>query len=376
LPETPPDEITEATGKDSVAIGKEIIMNQMEFKNYLQETKQMDKIEQAEPQSNIKNCIKSESQAGVMAGKKEAEVNRNLILEDTLAIKKLIVAEEVKQEERYLSTYKGLKTIHEENQEEIIEIKEIKRKQERIQIMNADINNKVTSNEEGSHHIDNNVEALKRLMEEKFDDNHALYQIDENIEKLKKVFEERITEMQAQIIRTGTDTTRRVVEVLENGKELIGQAITTKNTDQQTQEAHTRNMINFINTSTEEIKEMIIKNNRQTEFGEYIQKIYEDQRRDTEKLEAQHNAIFEKEEENRMILGEAKLELDRIVEMERSNGENQLALGKNQERATEKIEASQNEIKNTLEIIKEGQLIMKKELEKESITVTENRRER
>jgi hypothetical protein len=190
----------------------------------------------------------------------------------------------------------------------------------------------------------------------------------DNIEKLKNLFEERVIEIQSQIIRTGTDATKRVMEILENGNEMTCQVSTAKSEDQQKQETQIRNMISFINTNTEEIKEIIIRSNKQTELSEYVERMYVDQRRDTEKLELQHNAMFEKEEENRMILGEAKLKLEWIMEAKRINGENQCIISENQGNALSvqgKIEESQKEIKRTLETIKEDQITMKKELEKD-----------
>jgi hypothetical protein len=86
--------------------------------------------------------VKLESQAGILTMKKEAEDNRNLITESNQTLKELIIAEEGNQLKQYVSTYEGLKTIHEENQGEINLIKEIKVNQERHLTTNMEISSK------------------------------------------------------------------------------------------------------------------------------------------------------------------------------------------------------------------------------------------
>lgn len=150
-------------------------------------------------------------------------------------------------------------------------------------------------NEERLHHIDNNVIDIKKMLDEAWRKD----QINENIEILKNLFEERVTQLQEQISSTWINAACRVREVIQDGNEKICQEITTKSEEQRIQEIQTKNMLDFINTNTNTIKEIVIRNNKQAELNEYVQKIFENQRKDTENMEEQHRAIFEKVEENR-----------------------------------------------------------------------------
>jgi elongation factor P hydroxylase len=128
-------------------------------------------------------------------------------------------------------------------------------------------------------------------------------------------------------------------------------------------------MYDFINTSTKEIKQWIIKSNKQEKLSDYVQKMYESQNKNADNMETQHQAIFEKVEDNRKCLGEVMTRIDWIKEGMTMNMENQVRTINNQGIVIEKqetIEANQKEIKSLLETIKGNQLKMDKEYKKEA----------
>jgi hypothetical protein len=56
-------------------------------------------------------------------------------------------------------------------------------------------------------------------------------------------------------------------------------------------------MENFIRKSPQEIKEIIMENNRTNEFREFTKELLLLQRAETDNLEAQHRTIYAKEED-------------------------------------------------------------------------------
>jgi hypothetical protein len=163
----------------------------------------------------------------------------------------------------------------------------------------------------------------------------------------------------------------RLREVPQDGSEIICQSIANKNEEQQSKSIQNRNMLEFINTNTNKIKETIVQNNKQDQFVEYVQKIAENHTRETETMDTQHRALFEKVEENRV-------KLETIEEGIKVNKENQIRTINSQEviiNPQNKNEKRQEEFKNILESINEKQTKFEEGNNKETQKRQENHKE-
>jgi hypothetical protein len=97
--------------------------------------------------------------------KNEAEICRQLMKTENLSTRELITKIELKQEERYNSTYNGLSMIFQDNQERSFILKQMKENQEANLETSNHIGEIVTNNERSLHQIEEDIMMVKNFFE-------------------------------------------------------------------------------------------------------------------------------------------------------------------------------------------------------------------
>jgi hypothetical protein len=129
----------------------------------------------------------------------------------------------------------------------------------------------------------------------------AIQNLEANIEKVKELFEIRIQEVQGYIYEIwNQESSRRVVEILENGQKKICKEMAENYFESRTmQETIPTNMKAFSETSTREIVRIIMETRNTEEFNEFGQRLFtiQENMKEFDRLENQYGAIFEKGDE-------------------------------------------------------------------------------
>jgi hypothetical protein len=137
-----------------------------------------------------------------------------------------------------------------------------------------------------------------------------------NICTVKEIFEEGIQMLQEQMIDEEKlrRPANRVVEVLENGQEIIcGEIQESREELNKVQENVLANMELFNKQTIQDIRSTIVESNNTEAFNEFTQRLImiQDNMKEFSRVEAQHETIFREEEEN---TGELIMIKEKIME--------------------------------------------------------------